>query len=88
MREKEKERDRDEFYKIFKSKGKHHFEQLYIINKKKFIKGYGSYLFNGKRYSYDKSMYKKQKLLFYAFMKTSADGIANWSVICVWCFQK
>ena len=64
MREREKERDRDEFYNIFKSKGKHHFEQLYIINKKKFIKGCGSYLFNGNKYSYDKSMYEKQKLLF------------------------
>ena len=57
-------REVDEFYKIFKSKGKHHFEQLYIVNKKKFIKGCGSYLFNGNKYSYDKSMYEKQKLLF------------------------
>jgi predicted O-methyltransferase YrrM len=57
-------RERDEFYKIFQSKGKHHFKQLYIINKRKFIKHCGSYLFNGHKYSYDKSMYEKQKLLF------------------------
>jgi hypothetical protein len=55
--------EREEFYKIFQSKGKHHFEQLYIINKKKINKHSGSYLFNAK-YSYDKSMYEKQKLLF------------------------
>jgi hypothetical protein len=59
-----RERERDEFYKIFQSKGKYHFEQLYFVNKKKFIKGCGSYLFNGQEYSYDKSMYEKQKLLF------------------------
>jgi predicted O-methyltransferase YrrM len=61
---KEREREKDEFYKIFQSKGKYHFEQLYFVNKKKFKKGCGSYLFNGKKYSYDKSMYEKQKLLF------------------------
>ena len=54
----------DEFYKIFHSKGKSHFEQLYFVNKKKFTKGCGSYLFDGKKYNYDKSFYEKQKLLF------------------------
>lgn len=54
----------NEFYKIFQNKGKYHFEKLYLANKKKFIKGRGSYLFDGKVYSYDKSMYDKQKLLF------------------------
>jgi hypothetical protein len=54
----------DEFYRIFHSKGKSHFEQLYFVNKKKFTKGCGSYLFNGKKYNYDKSLYEKQKLLF------------------------
>jgi hypothetical protein len=64
MKEKEREKEKDEFYKIFQSKGKYHFEQLYFVNKKKFKKGCGSYLFNGKKYSYDKSFYEKQKLLF------------------------
>lgn len=54
----------DQFYKTFQKKGKYHFEQLYFINKKKFLKGVGSYLFDGHVYSYDESMYKKQKLLF------------------------
>ena len=53
-REREREREKDEFYKIFQSIGKYHFEQLYIVNKKKFIRGCGSYLFNGRKYSYDK----------------------------------
>jgi len=42
----------------------HHFKQLYFVNKRKFQKGSGSYLFDGKKYIYDKSMYEKQKLLF------------------------
>jgi len=54
----------DEFYKIFQNKGMHHFKQLYFANKRKFQKGCGSYLFNGYKYIYDKSMYEKQKLLF------------------------
>jgi len=54
----------DEFYKIFRNKGMHHFKQLYFVNKRKFEKGCGSYLFDGKKYIYDKSMYEKQKLLF------------------------
>ena len=37
---------------------------MYFVNKKKFTKGCGSYLFNGKKYSYEKSFYEKQKLLF------------------------
>ena len=57
-------RENDEFYKIFKNQGIKHFEQLYCINKKKFIKGCGSYLFNGSEYIYDDSMYEKQKHLF------------------------
>ena len=57
-------RENDEFYKIFKNQGIKHFEQLYYINKKKFIKGCGSYLFNGSEYIYDDSMYEKQKHLF------------------------
>jgi hypothetical protein len=60
----ERERERDEFYKAFKDKGRRHFERLYFVNKKKFYKGYGSYLFNGKQYVYDGSLYEKQKLLF------------------------
>jgi precorrin-6B methylase 2 len=59
-----KERRTDEFYKTFQKKGKYHFKQLYFANKKKFLKGCGSYLFDGHTYSYDKSMYEKQKLLF------------------------
>lgn len=60
----EKERKHDEFYKIFQNKGKHLFKKLFFINKKNFEKGCGSYLFNGKRYVYDQTMYEKQKLLF------------------------
>ena len=59
-----KKTDSDEFYKIFESEGKHHFKKLYFINKKKFNKNWGSYLFDGQKYIYDKSMYEKQKLLF------------------------
>ena len=59
-----KEKKKDEFFKIFNSTGKKHFKKLYLINKKKFIKGCGSYLFNGYKYIYDESMYEKQKLLF------------------------
>ena len=56
--------ENDEFYKIFENQGKKHFEQLYHVNKK-FIKGCGSYLFNGSEYIYDEnSMYEKQKHLF------------------------
>ncbi len=58
------EKVNDEFYKIFQNEGKRHFEQLYFVNKKEFIKGCGSYLFNGSEYSYDESMYEKQKFLF------------------------
>ena len=54
----------DEFLKIFQNKGKYYFKQLYFVNKRKFQKGTGSYLFDGKKYIYDKSMYEKQKLLF------------------------
>ena len=54
----------NKFYEIFQKEGKKHFENIYLVNKKKFHYGWGSYLFNGKKYEYDKSMYKKQKLLF------------------------
>jgi len=50
----------DEFYKIFQNKGMHHFKQLYFANKRKFQKGCGSYLFNGYKYIYDKSMYENK----------------------------
>jgi len=49
---------------FFGIEGKKHFNNLFLVNKKKFHYGWGSYLFNGKNYAYDKSMYKKQKLLF------------------------
>ena len=64
LRECKREREKDEFYKAFQSKGKRHFRKLYFVNNKKFYDGYGSYLFNGKKYVYDRSMYEKQKLLF------------------------
>jgi tRNA G46 methylase TrmB len=54
----------NKFYDLFQSKGKRHFKNIFLVNKKKFHYGWGSYLFNGKKYLYDKSMYKKQKLLF------------------------
>jgi hypothetical protein len=54
----------DEFYKIFQGRGKVHFKKLYSINKKKFQKNCGSYLFNGKKYIYDSGLYQKQKLLY------------------------
>tara|TARA_B100000963_G_scaffold360544_1_gene391823 strand:- start:8123 stop:8959 length:837 start_codon:yes stop_codon:yes gene_type:complete len=59
-----KEKKNDEFFITFQSEGQRHFNQLYFVNKKEFIKGCGSYLFNGNEYIYDKTMYEKQKLLF------------------------
>jgi hypothetical protein len=54
----------NKFNELFQIKGKEHFKNIFLVNKKKFHYGWGSYLFNGKKYVYDKSMYKKQKLLF------------------------
>jgi hypothetical protein len=54
----------NKFYELFQSEGKKHFKNIFLVNKKKFHHGWGSYLFNGKKYVYDESMYKKQKLLF------------------------
>jgi hypothetical protein len=54
----------NKFNELFQIKGKEHFKNIFLVNKKKFHYGWGSYLFNGKNYVYDESMYKKQKLLF------------------------
>lgn len=64
LKESIREKKRDEFYRVFQSKGKNHFEKLLLVNNKKFYRGYGSYLFNGKKYIYDETLYEKQKLLF------------------------
>jgi len=53
----------DSFKKII-PKIKYHFKNIYSVNNKKFSYGCGSYLFNGKKYEYDNSMYEKQKLLY------------------------
>lgn len=43
---------------------KFHFNKIYLLNNKKHHPGCGSYLFNGAKYEYQKSMYGKQKLLY------------------------
>lgn len=61
----------DEYLELFNNKGKYHFEQLFVVNNKKFIKNCGSYLFDGQNYIYDSSMIEKQKLLFELSKKNS-----------------
>jgi hypothetical protein len=59
-----KKKEFEEFDKIFINKGYRHFNNLYLVNKKNFQKGCGSYLFNGFKYEYDRSFLEKQSLLF------------------------
>ena len=54
----------NEFLKLYNNIGKYHFEQLFAVNNKKFMKHCGSYLFDGQNYIYDSSQIEKQKLLF------------------------
>jgi hypothetical protein len=58
------EQKNNEFLNLFNDIGLYHFEKLFLVNNKKFIKGCGSYLFNGQNYIYDSSMIEKQELLF------------------------
>ncbi len=46
------------------SKIKYHFNKIYLLNNKRYNPGCGSYLFNGAKYEYQKSMFGKQSLLY------------------------
>ena len=43
---------------------RHIFYEIYDKCSNTFVRGCGSYLFNGQKYVYDESMYEKQELLF------------------------
>jgi len=42
----------------------HHFEAIYAVLEGKWIDGWGSYLFNGQQYKYQRETLKKQEALF------------------------